>query len=67
MVKRLEQLISSDCADIPALLDALPMGIALLDGQGNICMLNKALEALTGFSRDDVRGLPCRHVLRSKA
>ena len=67
MVKRLEKLIGSDCPDLPALLDGLPMGVALLDGQGNVLMLNKALEALTGFSRDEVRGLPCRHVLRSRA
>lgn len=67
MVKRLEELIGSDCPDLPGLLDGLPMGVVLLDDQGNVLMLNKALEALTGFSRDEVRGLPCRHVLRSRA
>lgn len=66
MVKRLEDMIGSDCPDIPALLDGLPMGVALLDGEGHVLMLNKALEALTGLSRDEVRGLPCQHVLRSR-
>lgn len=67
MVKRLEELIGADCPNIPALLDGLPMGVALLDGEGHVLMLNKALEALTGFSRDEVRGLPCQHVLHSRA
>ncbi|NLW81679.1 MAG: sigma 54-interacting transcriptional regulator [Desulfovibrionales bacterium] len=67
MTKRFEELIGSDCPDLPALLDSLPMGMVLLDGQGHVIMLNKALEELTGFHRDDVRGLPCRHVLRSRA
>ncbi len=66
MVTRLDDLIGTDCPDLPALLDGLPMGVALLDGEGHVLMLNKALEALTGFSRDEVRGLPCQHVLHSR-
>lgn len=67
MVKRLEHVIGSECPDIPVLLDELPMGVALLDGRGHVLMLNKALEELTGFTREEVRGLPCRHILRSRA
>ncbi len=67
MLKRIEDLVRGECPDLPSLLDGLPMGVALLDGGGRILMLNKALEALTGYSRDEVRGLPCRHVLRSRA
>lgn len=67
MVKRLEELIGTDCPDLPALLDGLPMGIVLLDGHGHVLMLNKALETLTGYTREEVRGLPCKHVLRSRA
>lgn len=67
MLKRIEDLIGTDCPDLPALLDGLPMGIVMLDDGGRVLMLNKALEALTGYSRDEVRGLPCRHVLRSRA
>ena len=53
--------------DFPGLLDGLPVGVAVLDGQGRVQFLNRALEALTGFAREDVRGLPCRHVLRARA
>ncbi len=67
MLKRIEKLIGNGCQDLPALLDGLPMGVVLLDDEGRVLMLNKALEALTGYSREEVRGLPCRHVLRSRA
>lgn len=67
MLKRIEELIGTDCPDLPALLDGLPVGVVLLDDGGRVLMLNKALEALTGYTRDEVRGLPCRHVLRSRA
>lgn len=67
MLKRIEELIGNDCPDLPGLLDGLPVGVVLLDDAGRVLMLNKALEALTGYSRDEVRGLPCRHVLRSRA
>ena len=67
MLKRIEELIGSDCPDLPGLLDGLPMGVVLLDDAGRVLMLNKALEALTGYTREEVRGLPCRHVLRSRA
>jgi PAS domain-containing protein len=67
VLKRIEELIGNDCPDLPALLDGLPVGVVLLDDEGRVLMLNKALEALTGYSRDEVRGLPCRHVLRSRA
>ena len=46
--------------------EVVPVGVALLDEKGHVLMLNKALEALTGYSREEVRGLPCRHVLRSR-
>jgi len=67
VLKRIEQLIGTDCPDLPSLLDGLPVGVALLDNDGHVLMLNKALEALTGYNREEVRGLPCRHVLRSRA
>lgn len=59
--------IEANCPDLPALLDSLPMGVIMLDEAGHVLMLNKALEALTGFARDEALGLPCRHVLRSQA
>lgn len=60
-------LFGFDCLDFPGLLDGLPVGVAVLDGQGRIQFLNRALEAPTGFAREDAQGLPCRHVLRSRA
>jgi len=67
VLKRIEDLIGNDCPDLPALLDELPMGVVLLDDDGKVLMLNRAMEALTGYAREEVRGLPCRHVLRSRA
>ncbi len=51
--------------DLPSLLDGLPLGVAVLDGEGRVVTMNAALERLTGFSREEARGAPCRHVVRS--
>jgi len=51
--------------DLATLVDAVPMGLALLDEDRRVVLFNRALEALTGFDRELVRGVPCRDVLRS--
>jgi len=51
--------------DLPAILDGLPMGVAVLDREGRVLTVNSALERLTGFTREQARGVPCRHVVRS--
>lgn len=51
--------------DLLALLDGLPVGVAVVDLEGRVLALNTPLERLTGFSRAEVRGMPCRHVVRS--
>jgi transcriptional regulator with PAS, ATPase and Fis domain len=51
--------------DLPGLLDAMPMGAAVYDGDGRVLHINHLLQRLTGFPLDEVRGLPCRHVLRT--
>ncbi len=51
--------------DISGVLDGLPLGVAVLDLEGRVLTVNAALERLTGFNRDEVRGVPGRHVLRS--
>lgn len=51
--------------DFPAILDGLPFGVAVLDREGRVVTLNAALERLTGFTRDEARGAPYRHVIRS--
>lgn len=48
------------------LLDDLPFGVALLDSDRRILLLNRVLESITGFSTDAVLGVPCRHVLRNR-
>ena len=51
--------------DVLSLLDGLPVGVVVLDAQERVRFMNKQLEALTGFSREQAQGVPCRHVLRS--
>ena len=48
----------------PQILDDLPVGILLLDPQRRVTLLNRAMEALTGFSYQEACGLPCWYILR---
>jgi len=48
------------------MIDEIPLGIALLDKDRRIVMMNRVLEALTGFSRKDAEGVPCYHILRNR-
>ncbi|VFQ43409.1 pas fold-4 [Desulfoluna butyratoxydans] len=48
-------------------MDEIPLATAVMDKDLNIVWLNRAFEALTGFSRRDAYGMPCRHVVRSRA
>jgi PAS domain S-box-containing protein len=54
--------ISPDLIDI---LNGVPHGIALLDQDLRIITMNRFLEALTGYSGEEARGIYCDHVLRS--
>lgn len=60
----------NDLFDFPvaftSLLDAIPIGIVVLNLERRIIFMNETLEILTGFSRGDVLGVPCYHVLRGK-
>jgi len=61
-----------DLAGLPgsAFLDALdrfPVGVLILDKSRRIRFMNRRLESLTGFLRQEAYGLPCGHVLRSAA
>jgi PAS domain S-box-containing protein len=51
-------------ADLPHILRALPFGVAVLDRERRTLFLNGVLERLTGYTTDEVAGVPCRHVLR---
>ena len=50
---------------LASLLDEVPLGIAVLSRDREIVLINRAMEALTGFSQREVRGIPCAYVLRS--
>jgi PAS domain S-box-containing protein len=51
-------------AALPSVVEEIPLGIAVLDLQRRIVLLNRALEALTGFDRQTARKVPCRCILR---
>lgn len=53
--------------ELAPFIDAIPTGIALLDTDLRILMLNRTLESMTGFTTAEVTGIPCRHVLRTSA
>ncbi|MFP3927602.1 MAG: sigma-54 interaction domain-containing protein [Desulfobacteraceae bacterium] len=48
------------------LLDEVPLGLALLDPEHRLVFMNRALEALCGVNRSEVKGTPCAHILRSR-
>ena len=51
--------------ELSRLIDELPLGIAITDLDGRVLLLNRSLEAMTGFGREEVWGVPCPYVLRS--
>ncbi len=50
---------------LSSLLDELQLGVIILDPDLRVLYVNLAFEALSGFNREDVRGLACRNILRS--
>jgi len=48
------------------LTDEIPISIAILDRNRKIITVNSAFEALSGFYRNDIRGVSCFHVTRSR-
>ncbi len=53
--------------DFAHILDEIPLGILLMDKDLRVVHLNRFFQALTGFSLDMARGIPCKNVLRSSA
>jgi PAS domain S-box-containing protein len=47
------------------ILNGVPHGIALLDQDFQIIEMNRFLEALTGYSGEEVRGIYCDYVIRA--
>lgn len=54
-------------ADILQIFERLPVGIAAISPSGTLLHLNRKLEDLLGMKTEDARGLPCRHVLRTRS
>ena len=59
-------LLSCDLS-FDQLLDEVPLATAVLDKNLHVVWLNRAFEALTGFSRSEAYGVPCRYIVRSQA
>jgi PAS domain S-box-containing protein len=51
--------------DFYEMLDKIPIGVVVLSLDCKIIVMNQALEALTGFDREKVSGVPCAYVLRN--
>lgn len=49
---------------LPFIVDEIPLGIAVMDSERRIILLNRAMEALTGFDRKAARAIGCRYILR---
>jgi PAS domain S-box-containing protein len=47
------------------IFDHIPHGIFTVNGQGHITSFNRAAEAITGWTRDDVLGRQCQEIFRS--
>ncbi len=52
--------------NILGIFDMLPVGVAMLNLQGQVIYYNKKLAKLTGFELREATGLPCRHFLKTK-
>ena len=53
--------------DFKRLIDAIPLGVLILDPDRRVVSLNRTFEALSGFSLSCARGVHCRNILRSRA
>jgi two-component system, NtrC family, response regulator AtoC len=49
---------------LPFIIDEIPLGIAVMDSDRRVVLLNRAMEALTGFDRKAAKAMACRHIFR---
>lgn len=49
----------------PQFLDEIPVGIIIFNVDRRVILINRALEALTGFRPQEAYGIPCHYILRS--
>jgi PAS domain S-box-containing protein len=50
---------------LESILDEIPVGVTVFGLDKRVMLVNRALEALTGFSADEASGVPCHYLLRS--
>jgi len=50
---------------LPSIMDELSLGVIIMDLDRRILLLNRTFEVLSGFTREEVWGIPCRDVLRT--
>ncbi len=51
--------------DANEIIDSIPVGVAILDMDLRVQAMNRSLEAMTGFDREEAVGVSCSHILRS--
>jgi two-component system response regulator AtoC len=58
--------MQTDTASLSAngIIDGIPVGVAILDTHLRVGEMNKALEALIGFTREEAAHIPCQYILR---
>lgn len=54
--------------DFRQLVDEIPLGVCIMDHQRCVVYLNRTLQALTGFSQEQISAyrIPCHHIIRSR-
>lgn len=57
--------LSENPIALQQLIDKIPAGILIVDKSRKVIQMNRAVEAITGFSAEHAKGLPCYQVLRS--
>ena len=50
---------------VEEVIDCIPVGVAVLDTNLRLQAMNRALEAMTGFSREEAIGVGCSHIIRN--
>jgi two-component system, NtrC family, response regulator AtoC len=50
---------------LPQFLDEIPVGVMVFGPDRRVLLINRALEALTGFLSREAHGIPCSYILRS--
>jgi len=64
LYERQEELLREK-QKVEAILESIADGVFTVDGDWRVTSFNRAAEEITGFSREEVIGLPCERVFRS--